>query len=312
MQRRRVFVVLTLAIALGLGTSFLVYRSVRNTQGQAQMEKVLVAAVNINLGENLTAQHVKLASWPSSALPSGALKAVKDAEQRVARTNISAGEIILESKLALAGQGGLLPILIPDGKRAISIKVDEAIQRSGFVLPNSRVDVLVTMSPGAGAPKVARIVLQDILVLAADQTVEMKDNKPVTMTTVTMAISPEETERLALAQHEGKVTLALRNLKDEKVVSTTGVTTSQLLGSPASGSNASGASKGGDKSARTAGSGVRRVVPSARKPPATPPSPVRTHVVSVIRGTSASEYKFVLDNQRGWVMVAMAKEAPSK
>jgi pilus assembly protein CpaB len=260
----------------------------------------------------LTAQHVKLAPWPSSGLPSGVLKAVKDAEELVARTNIEAGEIILESKLAPPGQGGLMPLLIPPGKRAVSIKVDEAIQKSGFVLPNSRVDVLVTMSPGGGAPKESRIVLQDVLVLAADKTVEMKDNKPVTMTTVTMAISPEETERLALAQNEGKVTLALRNLKDDKLVSTKGITTSQLLGSPASGSSASGASKAGDGSARTGGSGVRRASSSAWKPLATPPSSAQTHVVSVIRGTTASEYKFVLDNQKGWVLVAMAKEGQPK
>jgi pilus assembly protein CpaB len=202
--------------------------------------------------------------------------------------------------------------LIPPGKRAVSIKVDEAIQKSGFILPNSRVDVLVTMSPGVNAPKESRIVLQDVLVLAADKTVEMKDNKPVTMTTVTMAILPEETERLALAQNEGKVTLALRNLKDDKVVSTKGVTTNQLLGSPASGSNASDASKAGIGSARTAGSGVRRAVPSGGKSLATLPSPDGSHVVSVIRGTSASEFKFVLDKKRGWILVAMAKEAPAK
>ena len=192
-----------------------------------------MAKANISLGEALTPNHIKLAPWPKATMPPGSLRSLKDAEGRLARTTMFAGEPVLDSKLAPAGQGGLMPVLIPVGKRAVSIIVEQATQKSGFVVPNSRVDVLVTMAGTGWRLRKSRIVLQDVTVLAADMTVEMKDNKPVTMTTVTMALSPEEAERLALSQNQGRVTLALRNLQDTARVSTPGVTAAQLMGSPA-------------------------------------------------------------------------------
>ena len=104
-----------------------------------------MAAANISLGEALTPNHIKLAPWPKATIPLGAVRSLKDAEGRLARTAMFAGEL-LDSKLAPAGQGGLMPVLVPIGKRAVSIIVDQAIQKSGFVVPNSRVDVLVTMA----------------------------------------------------------------------------------------------------------------------------------------------------------------------
>ena len=316
MLKRRLAVVLTLAVAMGLLASYVVYQTVKAARGeQTEMEQVVIAAANVNLGEALTSNHVKVAQWPKATLPSGTLKAVKDAEGRVARTSIVAGELILDAKLAPTGQGGLMPVLVPPGKRAVSIKVDEAVQRSGFVLPNSRVDVLVTMSRDTGRTKESRIVLQDVSVLASDQTVEMKDNKPVTMVTVTMALSPEETERLALAQNEGKVTLALRNMQDTAKISTPGVTVAQLLGSPAPAPAPAG--KQEKKPTSPVRSAAKRQPPKpavaatappppmAKTPEATPPQAAK-HVVSVIKGASATDVVFVQDKENGWL------EAPSK
>ncbi len=329
MFRRRLVLVLVLAAAMGTLTGFFVYRAVKTAGGQgAPTEEILVADVNVTVGEALTSKHVKLAAWPKTAVPSGSLRAVKDAEGRVARASMVIGEPVLDAKLAPAGQAGLMPVLVPTGKRAVTIKVDEAVQKSGFVVPNSRVDVLVTMARKLGEAKETRIVLQDVLVLASDQTVEMKDNKPVTMTTVTMAITPEETERLALAQNEGRVTLALRNLNDNRVVSTAGVTTAQLLGSPAPAPRSPGAAKPVAK-LRSRGAGtaqgarpVQPAAPAAARVEAPAPAhstvpaamqvqgpapaqtvsaaPVETVSVSVIRGTSETEYRFVKDPNRGW------------
>jgi Flp pilus assembly protein CpaB len=162
------------------------------------------------------------------------------------------------------------------------------------------------------------MVLQDVMVLASDQTVEMKDNKPVTMTTVTLAVSPQEAERLALAQNEGKVTLALRNLQDNAQITTPGVTTAQLLGSPAPAPAAA-------KPQAKASASAKRVTAKRSAPPATAapqpavaaPSPATTpapqpapsvprHTVSVIKGASATDVVFMQDGERGWL------EAPSK
>lgn len=318
MFRRRLVLVLGLAAALGTLTGYFVYQAVKTAGDQrTPTEAILVAEVNIATGEVLTSKHVKLAAWPTTAVPVGAFRAVNDVEGRVARASSVIGEPILDAKLAPAGQAGLMPVLVPAGKRAVTIKVDEAVQKSGFVVPNSRVDVLVTMARKVGEAKETRIVLQDVLVLASDQSVEMKDNKPVTMTTVTMAVTPEETERLALAQIEGKVTLALRNLSDTKVVSTGGVTTAQLLGSAAPAppspaaakpvaklrSGGAGA-KPGARTARPAGPAAAPVQAAAPAP--TVRAPVETVSVSVIRGTNATEQRFVKDATRGWA------EAPKK
>jgi pilus assembly protein CpaB len=306
--QRRVVVILVLATALGLFTSYLVFQAVKTARGQqAETEEIVVAAANMNMGEVLTSQHIKLAQWPKSMIPAGSVREAKNAEGRTARASIVAGEPILDAKLAPAGQGGLMPVLIPTGKRAVTIKVDEAAQKSGFVVPNSRVDVVVTMARKPGESKEARIVLQDVLVLASDQTVEMKDNKPVTMTTVTMAISPEEAERLALAQNEGRVTLALRSMQDTARAPTPGVTIAQLLGTPAPASSPTvnrqvKAASSGRSKARQASTPA---VPATAKPAEAPPA-VQGHNVSVIRGVSSTDMVFVQDPDRGWI------ESPSK
>jgi pilus assembly protein CpaB len=324
--QRRVVLILVLATGLGLLTSYLVYQAVTTARGQQpESEEIAVAAANISVGELLTAQHVKSTQWPKAVIPVGVVRASKDAEGRVARVSMVVGEPILDAKLAPAGQGGLMPVLVPSGKRAVTIKVDEAAQKSGFVVPNSRVDVVVTMARKPGESKEARIVLQDVLVLASDQTVEMKDNKPVTMTTVTMAISPEEAERLALAQNEGRVTLALRNLQDTARSSTPGVTIAQLLGTPAPASATAVKPQPRKTSARPVrpkGQPVATPPPAVTALPVPPPSApapppvavkapevqptVPTHKVSVIRGASATDMVFVQDAERGWL------ESPNK
>ncbi len=306
MVQRRVVVILVLATAVGLFTSYLVYQSVKTARAQqAETEEIVVAAANMNVGEVLTSQHIKLVQWPKSMIPAGLVREAKVAEGRVARGSIVAGEPILDAKLAPAGQSGLMPVLVPTGKRAVTIKVDEAAQKSGFVVPNSRVDVVVTMARKPGESKESRIVLQDVSVLASDQTVEMKDNKPVTMTTVTMAISPEEAERLALAQNEGRVTLALRNMQDTARASTPGVTIAQLLGTAAPASSPTQQEKPGFSGRSKARRASTPAVPTTAKPAEIPPA-VPAHNVSVIRGVSLTDMVFVQDPDRGWI------ESPSK
>src|SRR5438876_1063711 len=123
-----------------------------------------------------------------------------------------------------------MTMLVPEGQRGVTIKLDEAVRESGFLLPNSRVDVLVSMPKAPGSQeKIAKVILQDVTVLAAGQTVELRDNKPVTNTTVTLSLTPDQTERLAVAQAVGKLMLVQRNLRDTQFVRTTGATPSSLL-----------------------------------------------------------------------------------
>ena len=288
-MRRRLLVIVLCASLIGLLASFLVYRVVSQVAGTKddQAESIVVAAVNIGLAESLTSQHIKLVPWPKAAVPPGAIRSLEAAEGRVVRGSIVAGEPLMEAKLApqLAGKGGIMPMLIPEGQRGVTITLDTATRESGFVLPNSRVDVLVSMPKAPGSnEKIAKVILQDVTVLAAGQTVEIKDNKPVTNTTVTMALTPQQVERLAVAQAEGKLMLVQRNLRDTEVVRTPGATPSSLLSDVA-------------QVAPKPDAKAKAVV--ARSAPL--PLPViEKYPVAVIRGSKVSEQVFVRERGNSW------------
>jgi pilus assembly protein CpaB len=285
-MRRRIVLVLVLAAVVGLITSTMVYRILSDIARPEKAETIVVASVNIGMAETITSQHVRLVAWPKASIPSGAVRSLAEAEGRVVRGSIVAGEPLLDGKLApqLSGKGGLMPMLVPEGLRGITIKVDDATRESGFVLPNSRVDVLVSMprSPGS-QERVSKVILQDIGVLAAGQTVELRDNKPVTVTTVTLALAPHQAEKIGLAQTEGKLMLAMRNLRDNKVVETRGATAATLLTDSSA-------------PAPTPAKPRPRIVSAPLPPPR-----VETYAITVLRGGKPAEQVFVRDVTQEWV-----------
>ncbi len=289
-MRRRLIVILAVAVVAGLLASVLVYRAVAEMQAAAgrgqSTESIVVAAVNIDFAETIAAQHLKLVPWPKTALPTGALRALPDAIGRVARTSILSGEPLLDGKLAPQGRGGIMPMLVPEGRRGVTIKVDEAVKESGFVLPNGRVDVLVSMPSGPdGRERMAKLILQDVLVLAAGQTVEMRDNKPVSVTTVTLALTPDQAERLALAQSEGRLVLGTRSLHDKEFVRTPGVTRETLLGTEP----------------RALPKPTTRPTPPLAGAPLPPPK-VEGHSIAVLKAGRLTEHHFVRsDAAHPWV-----------
>src|SRR5690606_16244523 len=132
-------------------------------------------------------------------------------------TPVAANEPLMATKLADIESGGGLPIVIPEGMRALSVRVDEVIGVAGFVLPGTRVDVLLTITPPTGTNQipVTRIILQTIQTLASGQTIQRDaDGTPQTVSVVTLLVSPDQAERLALASTEGRIQLALRNTLD--------------------------------------------------------------------------------------------------
>jgi len=297
-MRRRLILVLVVASVVGLLASTLVYRVLKQAAAgpqQQDVEMIVVAGVNMNMAETITSQHVKLLPWPSQSVPSGAVRTLAAAEGRVVRGSIVAGEPLLEGKLAphLSGKGGLMPMLVPEGQRGVTIKVDDAVKESGFVLPNSRVDVLVSMAKERGSQdRISKVIIQDVTVLAAGQTVELRDNKPVTVTTVTLALLPAQVERLALAQSEGRLTLAMRNLRDTQIVQTKGVTAASLL----------------SDAAPTAAAAPVKTSPRPLTVSAPlPPPRVETHAVTVLRGNKPAEVLFTRDD-RGWAEAPAPKK----
>jgi pilus assembly protein CpaB len=300
-MRKRIVMILIVAGVMGLVASLLVYRVLTQMAASAAgagSEKIVVAAVNMRLAETVTPQHVKLVAWPKASIPGGALRSVQEAEGRVVRSSIVADEPLLEGKLApqLSGKGGIMPMLVPEGQRGVTIKLDDAARETGFMMPNSRVDVLVSMAKTKGSDeRIAKVILQDVLVLAAGQAVEIRDNKPVTVSTVTLALMPEQTERLAVAQGEGRLTLAMRNLRDNKIVRTPGATPTALL------------TDAGAVAPQAPARPARAAAPP-RPPVALAAAAPSAHTVEVIRGNQVSEKVFIRDSAQQWVERAAPKK----
>jgi pilus assembly protein CpaB len=238
--------ILLLAILIGALASALVYRHLKS-QEQALQEALLhaqkpaevaapatmsivVAKDTIPIGTTIEPGQVKVIPWPVEAPVEGAFSD-PGAVKGIARMRIEKNQPVTQDQLVSAN-AGLLPLLINEGMRGMSVKVDNVTGVSGFITPDSRVDVLIAGSPGTGnIDRRGKVVLQNIRVLASGTTIERKDNKPVEVPTVTLLVSPEDAEKLTLATRDhGPVQLALRNFRDEVLIKTTGATDAALFG----------------------------------------------------------------------------------
>ncbi|HWR13546.1 MAG TPA: Flp pilus assembly protein CpaB [Terriglobales bacterium] len=222
MNRNRLILGLLLAISTGLVTSFYVYRQINARvvkSPQAPMRQVVVAAQPLTLGTRLTRDHLRTISWPADQPIAGVFADVQECVDRAVITSLVENEPIMEGKLAPKDAGAGLPAAIPEGMRAMSVSVNDVIGVAGFVVPSTMVDVLVTGSPESSnkGDTITRTVLENIRVLAAGQKVETdKDGKPQTVSVVTLMVTPEDANQLAMAATEGKIQLALRNTIDTK------------------------------------------------------------------------------------------------
>ena len=239
MNRNRILVAVGIAVLLALLAGVGAYRFLSSSSRMAEQSRlqtvgIVVAAVDIPLGSTINPNQVAVSAWPKNSYPKGVLSDPKAAVGRTALRDFTGGEPVVESKLVpLNRSTGLLSLKVPAGFRAFSVKVNEVVGVGGFIVPDSRVDVVVTTSPSRSSQqeKVSKIILEDIRVLAAGQSTEQKDNKPVTVNTVTLALTPENAEKLALASNDGIIQLVMRNYADNAVVMTGGVDKGRLLSS---------------------------------------------------------------------------------
>jgi pilus assembly protein CpaB len=197
-------------------------------QATLATSKVMVAARDIPLGSVLAADMLKSIDWPAASLPDGAIGEAKQLETRVVKTNVQRGEPLLQNKLAPVGTKGGLSSIISDGKRAVTVKVNEVIGVAGFALPGNLVDVMVNARDEADRP-VSKIVLEQILVLAVAQEANRDETKPKVVSAVTLELSPEQAEKLDLARSIGNLSLVLRNQLDKDPIRTAGARTNDLL-----------------------------------------------------------------------------------
>ena len=237
MRRRRMWVVLLLALGSGLAAAWLALNYLQQQSEEAapgtvtNVDEVVVAARDLSLGHVLTPEDIKLVKWPGEFLPEGYGSSSDELLGRGLITPVKENEPLLSTKLALKEAGGGLPIVIEPGKRAVSVEVDEVIGVAGFVLPGARVDVVVTLDQGNFQENpVARIVLQGVPVLAAGQEIqESADGQPQTVTVITLEVNPEEAEVLILSATKGNIQLALRNTLDLDSLETTGIRVEGLV-----------------------------------------------------------------------------------
>jgi pilus assembly protein CpaB len=234
MKNKRAFIVMTVAILFGLAAVVSASRWLLNQPGGAN-GRIVVAAADISLGQRLTPEMFKLAEWPTDSVPKGAFTDPQKLDGRVLKTNILIGEPVVETRLAPQGTQGGLSAVITEGKRALTVRVNDVIGVAGFALPGNYVDIIVSMqkdpgpNPNGREQAISKIVLERILVLAVAQEVNRDETKPKVVNAVTLEVTPEQAEKLDLARSVGTLSLALRNQVDPQSTQTDGATKLTLL-----------------------------------------------------------------------------------
>jgi pilus assembly protein CpaB len=235
MKNTKALAMLVMAILIGLAAA--VYAAGWVNRQSSTPHKVVVAAVDIELGSRINAPMLSTVDWPSGALPAGAFSDPKDVQDRVLKVGVMRGDAIVDRKLAPTGAQGGLSAVIADGKRAMTVRVNDVVGVAGFALPGTFVDVMVNAQQehgrGEEGRQISKTVLEQVLVLAVAQEAGRDDTKPRVVSAVTLELSPEDAEKLDLARSIGTLSLVLRNQVDRKSVSTAGMTKSQLFGEPA-------------------------------------------------------------------------------
>ena len=237
MRNKRLIIAILAAVAFGLVAAVSVSRYLASAQAYTRnLSNVVVAKVEIPVGTRIIKEHLAIAQFPRNVAPEGVFGTIDDKlVGRVVVTRISPREPVTESRLAPVGAAGGLSSVIPEGFRAMTVKVDDVVGVSGFIMPGTLVDVVVVTTPpkSSGAEEmVSKIVLQNIKVLASGQNIDKpKNDREVerAVKAVTLQVSPEQAEKLALASSEGKLQLVMRNSVDQGDEATPGANKNSLL-----------------------------------------------------------------------------------
>lgn len=236
MRNKKLIIAVLAAVGFGLIAAVSVSRYLSSFQAYTKnLSNVVVAKVEIPLGSRIAPEHLAVAQFPRNVTPEGAFQKIdEDLIGRVAVVRIAAREALTESRLAPVGSAGGLSSVIPDGFRAMTVKVDDVVGVSGFIMPGTLVDIVVVIDPPASntqREKISKIVLQNIKVLASGQNIDRPKNEKETerVKAVTLQVTPEQAEKLALAQSEGRLQLVMRNSVDQGDEATPGANKNTLL-----------------------------------------------------------------------------------
>jgi len=275
MNRNRLLLIGLLALTVGGFVSMVVYKAmkVKVASVKEANTSVVVAAADIPVGQKLTAKDMREIKLPGADLPVGYYSNPAEIDGRGVIQSIGKGEFILPSKLAAPNAGAGMPSLIPPGMRAVSVRVNEVVAVAGFVVPGTRVDILVSGTPKEANEPVITTLLENIEVLAAGQKLERAANgEPQSVPVITLLVSPDDAQKLTLASNEGHIQLSLRNPLDSNQEDVPILRNAALY-------------KGALPPAPAAGHGKTRRGPAAVPPPS-------VYVVEMIRGDKRDVTKF--------------------
>ena len=233
MKRPQPWLLLVLALGFGTAAAYLALSYIRNQttpllSAEAPKGQVVLAMKDLPIGAIVGEQDIRAVDWPGDALPPGFLSVPEEVVGRGVVTPVKLNEPFLEGKLAPRGAGGGITTIITEGLRALSVRVDEVIAVAGFVIPGTRVDVLITKN--VAGQNTTRAILQNVQVLAAGQSIQTDaEGKPQTVAVITVLVSPEQAELLTLAANDGRIQMTLRNALDTIQVVTSGARSADLL-----------------------------------------------------------------------------------
>lgn len=231
MNNSRAIFMLLIAAAAGLaavvfGSRWMV------TQTSSSTTRVVVTTADISLGQRISPDVLKAVDWPAGSVPPGSFSDIQKLDGRVLKESVLTGEPVLEAKLSPVGTLGGLSAVINEGKRAITVRVNDVIGVAGFALPGNYVDIIVNTQKDANAShdqNISKIVLEKILVLAVAQEVGRDETKPKVVDAVTLEVTPDQAEKIDLARSIGTLSLVLRNQIDPQATQTGGATRASLL-----------------------------------------------------------------------------------
>jgi pilus assembly protein CpaB len=259
-----------------------------NTVRAVKPEKIVVAAADIPIGTVITGAQLKVTSWPKDSIPPGSAQLTDSVVNRVAIRPITQGDAVTEQKLkpkAGAPGSGFMTYVVPQGHRAVTVAVNEVAGVAGFLTPNDRVDVIVTIPlPGNEKENISKIILENVPILATGQVTDQKEGKPVVVPTVTLDLIPADAEKLVLSASKGSLQLLLRNITDSAQVNSKGATIAKVL----SGIEQAVPTASPDtaKAVRVTRSVPKRVLMAKAPPP--PPS----YTLVIMRGTEKSSKEY--------------------
>ena len=238
-RQTRTLIVVAVAVLVATASSYFMYRVIQRMpvrEVEVASVPAVVAARNIPVGTMLVKEDLKIVAWPARTPIQGGFKAVDEVTNRGLITAVAENEPLTEGKLAPLGAGAGLAPTIPAGMRAISVRVNEVIGVAGFVIPGSRVDLVITVNDPFGKGTITKAVVNNIEVLTAgsrfDQEASRAEGKPIQASVVTLLATPQDAEKITLASSEGHITLTLRNPLDVTPTQTQGARLASLLGNP--------------------------------------------------------------------------------